>query len=187
MMRRWIAVLILLGLAACGTPPEQPLPTQAQLPANDPTPTTESDAAPVPDQPTPEQAADSSTEISVSGAIEGTLSQALLSFELGSDYTLLFEQPDTETPLQLRLILAGDIEPGTYDIVHAEDFQRPEDARVAARFDLGFTASALSGTLTLESIGEHNYTGSIELTAESAAGSVRVTGRFENLDVVVLG
>lgn len=187
-MRRWITALILLVLAACGTSPEQPLPTQAQLPANNPTPTTESDAAPVPDQlPTPEQAADSSTEISFSGAIEGTLSQALLSFELGSDYALLFEQPDTETPVQLRLILAGDIEPGTYAIVLAEDFQRPEDAIVAARFDLGFTATALSGTLTLESIGEHNYTGSIEMTAQSTAGSVRVTGRFENLDVVVLG
>ncbi len=188
-MRNRFFIAILIGLAACTPAQNQPLPTQAQLPADSAaTPTLENDAdIPATEIPTVVDTGSAQAALAMSGALEGMLSQALLSVEVGSDYTLLFEQPDASSPVQLRLILAGNIEPGTYAIMPAVDFQRPEDALVAARFDLGFLADDLSGTFTLNSIGEDNFTGSLNLTARSAEGTLSVTGEFQNLNASIIG
>src|SRR5690606_36300510 len=144
-MKRWIVAILMIVLAGCGSTPQQPLPTQAELPTSDvATPTTESEVA------TPENTDADGIHVQFNGALEGTFTDALLTFEVGGDYILLLEQPDEANPIQLRLILSGNIEPGTYSIVPANDFQRPAGADVAARFDLGFLAEEISGTLVLE-------------------------------------
>lgn len=188
-MRYWIIAVILVVLAACTPAQEQPLPTLAQLPTALPvTPTLESEGGSQPtDVPTPDDPGGSAVSLMLSGLIEGPITHAVLAVEAGSDYTLLFDQPEADNPVQLRLILAGNIEPGTYDIVPAVDFQRPEDALVAARFDLGFLEDNLSGTLTLTSIGENNFTGTLTLTAQSNEGTITVTGEFQHLNTSVIG
>ncbi|MAS33141.1 MAG: hypothetical protein CL610_03985 [Anaerolineaceae bacterium] len=187
-MKKLIIGLLLVGLAACSPSPQQPLPTQAQLPNNDqPTPTTEREATNAPgDVPTAQPPGAPSIDITMTGAIVGEFDSALLSFEVGSNYTLLLEQSDADNPVQLRLILAGNIEPGTYDIVPDQDFGIPEGQTVAARFDLGFLPESISGTLTLDSIGENSTTGSLQLTAQSADETITVAGEFQALDVVVI-
>lgn len=186
-MKQWMMIIVLVCLAGCSSTPDQPLPTLAQLPTHaDATPTTENESG-GPTGITPENPLEDGIQIQFSGALTGTFTDALLSFETGSDYILLLEQPDDVNPVQLRLILAGNIEPGTYPIVPAADFQRPPGATVAARFDLGFVAESINGTFVLESIGENLFTGALDLTAQAEEGTVVVTGRFQNLNVAVIG
>jgi hypothetical protein len=181
-MKRWIAVALIIVLAGCSSNSQQPLPTQAQLPTNAAaTPTTENEAG------TPEDTSADGIHVQFSGALEGTFTDALLSFETGGNYTLLLEQLAEANPVQLRLILAGNIEPGTYSIMPADDFALPAGAEVAARFDLGFLAEELTGTLVLDSIGENSFTGTLNLIGEAAEGTLTVTGRFQNLNAAVIG
>lgn len=181
-MKQWIVATFVIALAGCGSTPQQPLPTQAQLPTSAvATPTTENEGS------TPDNSAEAGVHVQFSGALEGTFTDALLSFENGGDYTLLLEQLDEENPVQLRLIMAGNIEPGTYPIASANNFQLPAGATVAARFDLGFLAEEISGTLVLEAIGENSFTGTLELTGEAEEGTITVTGRFQNLNAAVIG
>ena len=181
-MKRWIVAALVIVLVGCGSTPQQPLPTQAQLPTSAvATPTTENEIA------TPDHTAEGSIQVQYSGVLEGTFTDALLSFEAGGDYILLLEQLDAANPVQLRLILSGSIEPGTYIIAPANNFQLPAGAEVAARFDLGFLAEEISGTLVLESIGENNFTGTLELTGEAAEGTLTIRGSFQNLNAAVIG
>jgi hypothetical protein len=171
-------------LAACGGPAQQgPLPTLASLPSAEATPTTEREG----DSSTPIVQGDAVVAVDYSGAISGEFTEALLSAEVGKNYILLFEQLEGDNPVQLRIILAADIEPGTYDIVATQDFQLPEDAQVAAQFDLGFPASQYSGELVLTSIGEDNFTGSLNLTAQDGSETVTVEGEFERLNPAIIG
>lgn len=190
-MKPWMMVLAVSLLAACSSTPSAPLPTLAQLPTAAgaiPTPTFENETgSPPADAPTPGQSAGEAVRVQMSGALTGDFSQATLTFEVGSDYILLFEQPEAENPVQLRLILAGNITPGTYPIVPDNDFQRPADAPVAARFDLGFLPEDLSGTLVIESIGDENFSGTLTLEASESAQTVTIQGEFRNLQVAVIG
>ncbi|MBZ0300973.1 MAG: hypothetical protein K8J31_14595 [Anaerolineae bacterium] len=187
-MKPWIAILAVSLLSACSSTPSAPLPTLAQLPTTAATPTFENEGgSPPANTPTPGQPAGESVNVQMNGAVTGAFMQAALTFEVGSDYILLFEQPEAEDPVQLRLILAGNIEPGTYPIVPDNDFQRPADASVAARFDLGFLPEDLSGTLVLDSIGDENFSGALTLEAKDGRETVRVSGEFRNLHVAVIG
>ena len=176
-MRKFF-VLVLMILTACSPEVTSPSPT-----ADDPTPTFESPAA-TPDEET--STGEANLEMQFSGAISGEFTEALLSFQVGENYTLLFDNIDDTNPVQLRLLLVGNIEPGTHEIVAAEDFQLPTDASVAAHFDLGFPATTYTGSLALDSIGEDNFSGTLELTATAGGDTVAVSGRFENLSLVII-
>lgn len=183
-MRTLIAGLMLvICLAACDSTPQGPLPTIAVLPDSAATPTFEGGQQ---ETITP-VAEGEAVNVTYSGAISGQFTDALLTAEVGMNYILLFEMLEGDNPVQLRVILAADIEPGTYDIVATEDFQLPEEARVAAQFDLGFPASTYDGQLVLESIGENNFTGTLDLTAQDGGETVTVTGRFERLNAEIIG
>ena len=189
-----IIATLMLVLAACGpgTTTDQPLPTLAQLPTAASvamTPTTENKGSTGPsDAPTPVQSTAPLVNVNFDGALQGVLTQANLTFELGGLYTLLLEQPDgTENPVQVRILMAPNIEPGTYAIVPDNDFQLPAGHPVAVRFDLGFIPEDISGTFVLDSLGENNYSGSVQLTARSADGTLTVTGQFQNLNAAVIG
>ena len=172
-------ILLLRVLASCGSPMSQPEIVVSPSANAESTPTFESGDE--------VQTGVASVDAQISGAITGEFTQALLTVEAGKDYTLLLEQQTSDSPLQLRLILAANIEPGTYTIVPAQDFQLPEGATVAARFDLGFAATDLSGEFVLDSVGENNFTGSLNLSAQDGNETLTVEGRFENLDAAVIG
>ena len=169
-MRAFLALLMMI-LAACSPSVVEPTPT-----VEDPVTT------PVDSGTDGERAVD----MLFTGAISGTFTQALLSFQVGQHYTLLLDNLDEANPVQLRLLLAGNIEPGTHEIIAAEDFQLPEGAMVAAHFDLGFPASTYTGSLVLDAIGENSFSGSLELTAQDGSETVTVSGRFDNLNPVII-
>lgn len=181
-MKLWIAAALAIILAGCESTPQPPLPTQAQLPTSAiATPTTENEVN------TPDDSLEDGTQVQFSGVLQGTFTDTLLSFETGGNYILLLEQLQEENPVQLRIILAGNIEPGTYPIVPADDFELPAGAPVAARFDLGFMAEEISGTLVLHSIGENSFSGTLELMGAATEGTLSVTGRFQNLNAAIIG
>src|SRR5690606_33538963 len=104
-MKQWVAAALVMVLAGCGSTPQQPLPTQAQLPTSAvATPTTENEVN------TPDDSLEDGLHIQFTGVLEGTFTDALLSFETGGNYILLLEQLQEENPVQLRLIMAGNIE-----------------------------------------------------------------------------
>ncbi len=171
-------MIVLVILAACSPVAVQPTATHA-----DPTPTFESPAV------TPDEAVisgEANLDMQFTGAMSGEFTQALLSFQVGQHYTLLLDNLDDTHPVQLRLLMVGNIELGTYEIVAADDFELPADATVAARFDLGFPATNYEGSLVLATIGEDNFSGSVELTAQDGDDTVTVVGRFDNLNAVII-
>ena len=172
-------IVLLRVLASCGSPLSQPELTVSPSANAELTPTFESG--------TEDETSQANISIQISGAVNSAFTQALLTAEAGKDYILLLEQTVDGNPMQLRLILAANIEPGTYTIVSAQDFQLPEGATVAARFDLGFPATDLSGEFVLDSLGENNFTGSINLSAQDGNETLTVEGRFENLDAAIIG
>lgn len=134
-------------------------------------------------------------DVTVSGDVQGEIGYLLID-SLGGTFTLYFGPlPNPQRGAlngSFQLFVAGDIEPGTYDVVGAQDMALPEGAPVALATDLSsiiddegnaslpIISEVATGTVTFTSFQPDNVSGSLEVTAVGPDGTVTIQGSFAN-------
>lgn len=134
-------------------------------------------------------------DVTVSGDLQGDIGYLLID-PFGGVFTLNFGPlPNSEQGSlngNFQVFVAGDIEPGTYDVVAAPEFTLPEEARAAIATELSsiidqegnagpaILTEVATGTVTFTSFQPDNVSGSLEITVVGAGGTVTIQGAFAN-------
>lgn len=170
-MRRFLFLILLLTVAACGSDDNA-----------DNGDTSEETSI------TPTSEATSGFSFSISGDLEmQQRGETVRAIDSPIDEYALRLVPVGATVINVTLYFPTDVEAGSYDIAPFEE-ENPTQGRIAATFanQQVNTYLATTGTLTIDSIDEESISGSFSFTATHTISDrrvVEVTGEFTNLNL----